>query len=1061
MSAATASATVALGWTPRARDYAREVQSTSDVGDDSDSFSSGLDPLVDEHPLLESFLREEQQRGHHKAKQKDHTQLSNASRVQNGDIKQQNQLDEDNDDDDDDDDDEAIYDPLAVHGGGEMSSTGRGGFSHSSPVSSTSSATPSKPSPSSSSASSTTAVNGPSTGMSATTDMLGNAVAGDGVDEAWKVFKPAILQKYTTKEQITVSFIKESVAQPDVESTDSVKHRLEQLDDTPENAEREILHFTQKEYVSHIETLHAELARAWDTEQRVKSLKIAIQCAKLLADTSVVQFYPSKFVLVTELLDTFGKLVYRRIRGRAVILPSKKGGTPQELPDDFTPDMVPPIARETCRNWFFKIASIRELLPRLYIEIAILSCYRYLSQTTYDQIVHRLCSMVRGIGDPLVAAYAWAYLARKGREVVPNISNEYLHKSLADHLSIFHRVRFSGSSSGQNMGPRFRRRLKAIGVDLPQYMNLISPAIEWLVMSVAVKPTEESLHRVLAASQSSGRNAVLLQHVMHYFPSRLVSSRASTMTNMIVDCDAQGVAPAKLFAALGACLVQSPPDGGSKQFLVILNEVWAHIVEMQELQDYLSCAHVWIEFALQHFTLKQVDQMLGNVLNHVVSAQNAALTTEAVNTETEEVALGKTQIQEYLLMIVTKIIMYHKDFNLLLAMTHFLPLLDTFEGVYQVQANKCILEAFVSHSTPTSDPMIINAMFGVGKVVHDSINTLSFSDEVRQISKLISGFVLKIRFGRDVEKNLNFFVECRRAFCNLDSVKAQLVLGVTELAMRAHRLVGGKHTKRTAAFLRACIAYCYITIPSMDDEILRLRLYTLASQISLANSSFHQGESLIKAAIQLISNVPVRTDSPDGQTNQVFRKLVTEIAQVCNLLVVAPGHPADGKLSLVTMLVDTILGYPWPEQTGCKSQCLISVFPLLASLAQSHVPLYFESVEHENNSLLSKGGSDFLPLLQELIQRVTTTLISDLEILCSDNPELCSSLALRALHELTSRARLDRSSANTIVALNKFVLKSTDEHLKAVQLWHDAMLARRVDASLDPMAQRILSALAQ
>ena len=32
------------------------------------------------------------------------------------------------------------------------------------------------------------------------------------------------------------------------------------------------------------------------------------QCAKLLADVSVIQFYPSKFVLITDILDTFGEL---------------------------------------------------------------------------------------------------------------------------------------------------------------------------------------------------------------------------------------------------------------------------------------------------------------------------------------------------------------------------------------------------------------------------------------------------------------------------------------------------------------------------------------------------------------------------------------------------------------------------------------------------------------------------------------------------------------------------------------------------------------------------------
>lgn len=190
---------------------------------------------------------------------------------------------------------------------------------------------------------------------------------------SWNTRKTQIVQSFTTTGTIQMpSFVSVEVAKAG-RGANALQARVQAIDDSVED-EVSMVRYNAREYVTHMTALNEELARAWNNEERVKALKMAIECARLLNNTNTPQFYPSLFVLVTEVLDTFGRLVFERIK--------QKGLTPEGMKKtrikDFGPRDVTEEARETCKNWFYKVASIRELVPRLYMEMAIIRCNQFL-----------------------------------------------------------------------------------------------------------------------------------------------------------------------------------------------------------------------------------------------------------------------------------------------------------------------------------------------------------------------------------------------------------------------------------------------------------------------------------------------------------------------------------------------------------------------------------------------------------------------------------------------------------------------------------------------------------
>ncbi|KAM3916661.1 VPS35 endosomal protein-sorting factor-like [Leptodactylus fuscus] len=797
--------------------------------------------------------------------------------------------------------------------------------------------------------------------------------------EPWSSKRGEILARYTTTEKLSINLFMGSDRGKSTTGSavsEKVRTRLEELDDLEEGSQKELLNLTQQDYISRIEELNQSLKDAWASDQKVKALKIVIQCSKLLSDTTVIKFYPSKFVLITDILDTFGKLVYERIQ--SMCMDNKTA-----LPANFTPDNVNDTAKETCLNWFFKIASIRELVPRFYVEAAILKCNRFLSKTGISESLPRLTSMIKGIGDPLVSVYARAYLCRVGMEVAPHIK-ENLNQNFFDFLLTFKQIH---SDTVQN-------QLAVQAVEIPIYLTLYSPAIDWMLRCIAYRAPDSLLTEMMERCKKLGNNALLLNSVMSAFRAEFIAARSMDFIGMIKECDEAGFPKHLLFRSLGLNLALADPPENDR--LQILNEAWKVITKLKVPQDYINCAEVWVEYTCRHFTKREVNTILADVIKHM--------------TPDRAFEDAYPQLQS----IITKVIAHFHDFSVLFSVEKFLPFMDMFQKEsVRVEVCKCIMEAFIKHQQEvTKDPVILNALLHVCKTMHDSVNALTLEDEKRTLAHLINGFIRMVSFGRDFEQQLSFYVEARALFCNLEPVLVQLIHSVNHLAMETKKVMKGNHSRKTASFVRACVAFCFITIPSLTSIFTRLNLYLHSGQVALANQCLSQADAFFKAAVSLVPEVP-KTINIDGKMRSSETFLLEFLSNFFSTLLVVPDHPEQGVLFLVRGLLNVIEDYTWEDNSDDKVRIYTSVLHLLAALSQESYLYHIDKVDSNDN--LYGGDTKFLAEINKLCDTLIGQILEHLKALGKEKTlKRQSSLALLLFNSLFAHGDLRNNKLNQL-----------------------------------------------
>ncbi|CAN6927689.1 unnamed protein product [Brassica oleracea] len=818
----------------------------------------------------------------------------------------------------------------------------------------------------------------------------------------WKSLKRILIQRFPVSKVISFSpHIITALGLIYSVETPSAQSHLEETGSEKTSLEETAKVIDQQEYLAKVRELIDGITKAWEAEDRVTSLKLSIKVTKLLMDTTVLQFYPTVFVVVTDMLDMVGDMVWERIKEKAEH--DVDGTMICTLPNDFQASDICLEARETCYNWFCKVGSVRELLPRIYLELAILPCWRFLINQPRE-VLDRLVMMVRGLADPLASLYCRLYMVHRMRKL-GFCRSGYLIKCVKDIEDVLAPILVGKDGCSY------------ITDDKKLLFNLMEPAIEYIMKCLLLTGRQENNVLGILEELGFGRNksqpsdnsshvSILLHHLLKALPSEIVSSQAMEILHMIKcsnDCSFSQVV--LNYRLLGNRLCEGRSQEGFLSSLV--NEIMQAASQYQTLYDYLRIMDAYVDLLLQNKMENHLDALLDALLDDIVT-----LARDKFLSEEEQASLQS---------IILKLLSHFEDLQKVLSLNHFIEILDLMSGTSKKSVNMHLLSMGTRNGC-ICDSTTVQLLFEVSQGLYDATDFVNIKDDDnRQTSHLISRFVEMVDYGAERERQLLFLAECRGAFSGIHELKETLVRSSNTLAVKA----GKKHIN----FVKSCLAFSEVTIPSVTVPTKQINLYLETAEVALLGGLISHTDGLVMSAVECLEDVA----PTDGLKSIDADSMASVVCNLCSLLVMVPGNPEKGVLEILKSIFSATCSSSW-AMSRLKVKILCAIISLLSTLAQDNLPYRSANPEIIGNDLLFFGDSSYKNELVSWSQLVVGELVDAIEQESSQTAR--GNIALEACNCISSALVMNEKVSQLCLRLletAKGCLGATDRYLEATK----------------------------
>ncbi|KAG8386102.1 hypothetical protein BUALT_Bualt03G0114100 [Buddleja alternifolia] len=762
-------------------------------------------------------------------------------------------------------------------------------------------------------------------------------------EREWSSFKKILMQRFPVSKTSPISMVVKPLYSV---SGVFMKGNKGELDDDKRFNEEDARVISQQECLSKLQELKEEINQSWRGDDRVTSLRLSIKVARLLMDASVIQFYPTLFVLATDIMDMLGDLVWSRIKQKAEI--TEEGRFICSLPDNFKEGDICFDAKETCYNWFSKIGSVHELLPRIYLELAILPCWRFLHEHPGD-ILQRLVMMTRGIADPLASAYCRLYLVQCTQRLPPHDTG-YLVTCINDLKVLLMRLISPREALLENLPGNSKLLLTLIEPTIEYIMRCLfkdlKQNLKWIYETLGERRVyhgrtlqEMEIHSILVAL-GMGRNpsilfencsciAIILHHILKDLPIGFICSNAVELLHVIECTDDFSFDQFLNFKLLGHRLCEKIPEVSRAHSVV--DKIMQVLSCYDNLDAYLTVADAYLDIILEN----QVDTLVNIILDGIFE-------------RAREEKIGEDELV-ILKSIFVKFLSHFGNIENILALNHFVDILDMTHGTSRNSINMHILSMGMRNGN-IQDPIVIGFLFEVAQALYDGVDFSNLrKDDYQHPAHVISRFVSMVDYGKEVESHLRFLAQCRGAFASISELQELLVHSSNNLAVRAMR-----DRNSNISFVKSCLAFNEVTIPAIPTNLRQLNLYLETAEVALLGGFVSHSDGLIDAAVNCLRNV----GSDDGlRMAEEVDGIISLICKLCGMLVMVPGNLQHG-VGCIPKCVLSLHSQSWmsPEMT---IKVFTTVIFLLAALSQNQLMYHAVNREVIGNDQLFFGVQSY------------------------------------------------------------------------------------------------------